>query len=264
MTIKDLRAIGQKLIERIPRYRFSEDARKMIQIGASGDKTFPMDRAAEEIILSHLESLNEPLHIVSEEYGFKDISSGGLSVLIDPIDGSKNAISGIPIFSTSIAVADGDRIGDIFLSYVVNLISGDEYWAEGGRGACMNGKRISTEESDDINVILYEAQVPKRDLPEILPLLSLGNRARCIGSTALDLAYLAYGAVSAFVCPSPSRSFDFGGGWLLVKEAGGIFTDMKGNDLEHIRIGVERTVPLLASANERVHERALMTLSRDG
>ncbi len=260
MKIEDLKAIGRKLLEVVPQYRFATDAKEVIRVGASGDETFHIDKTAEEIIISHLESLNEPFHIVSEEYGFKDIKRGGMRVLIDPIDGSKNAISGLPIFCTSIAIADGDRIGDIFLSYVINLISGDEFWAESDKGAYLNGKKMKTQESDEINVILYEAQKPSRDLPEILPLLSLSKRVRCLGATALDLAYLSYGAVSVFVCPSPSRSFDFGGGWLLVEESGGIFTDIRGNGLENVEIGINTASPLMATANEKIHKKALEVL----
>ncbi len=260
MEVEDLKAIGRKLLKTVPKYRFTADVRKAIQVGASGDKTFRIDKIAEDIILSHLESLNEPFHIVSEELGIKDIKHGGVRVLIDPIDGSKNAISGLPVFCTSIAIADGDRIGDIFLSYIINLTSGDEFWAERDTGAYLHGKRIKTQESEAINVVLYEAQKPRRDLPEILPLLSLSNRARCFGAIALDLAYLSYGSGSVFVCPSPSRSFDFGGGWLLVKEAGGIFTDIRGKEVENVEIGMKKAAPLMASANERIHRKALNAL----
>jgi myo-inositol-1(or 4)-monophosphatase len=90
-----------------------------------------------------------------------------------------------------------------------------------------------------------------------MPLISLCNRARCFGSTALDMAFLAQGAVSALIVPSPSRSFDFAAGYLLVREAGGIVTDLDGREIDQVKIGVERSTPLLASANEEVHKKAL-------
>ncbi len=257
MKIEDLRNIGSKLLEMVPRYRFAEDSQVALKKGASGDKTFPMDKDAEDIIFASLEGLNEPFHIVSEEHGCKDIGEGGLNVLIDPIDGSKNAISGLPIFSTSIAVSDGNTIGDIFMSYVVNLISGDEFWAEKGKGAFLNGRKIRTQDSDELMVILFEAQQPARDIKGIIPLLSRFRRTRCMGSVALDLAYLSNGSASVFVNPFDSRSFDFGGGWLLVQEAGGVFTDMLGRPMEDSEIGFDHTSPLLASANEKIHSRVL-------
>jgi myo-inositol-1(or 4)-monophosphatase len=241
----------------VPRYRFAEDSQVAVKKGASGDKTFPMDKEAEEIIFASLEGLNEPLHLISEEHGRKDIGKGGLNILIDPIDGSKNAISGLPLFSTSIAVAEGDMIGDIVMAYVINLVSGDEFWAEKGKGAFLNGKRITTLRSDELSVILYEAQQPARDIPKILLLLSQFRRVRCMGSVALDLAHLAMGSASVFISPFDSRSFDFGGGWLLVKEAGGVFTDLSGDSMEEIEIGLDHISPLLASANETIHSKVM-------
>ena len=181
MKIEDLRNIGKKLLEVIPGYRFAVDARVVIKTGASGDKTFLMDKRAEEIIMSSLESLGEPFHIVSEEEGITHVGRGGLYVIIDPIDGSKNAITGLPIFSTSIAVASGNRIGDVFLGYVMNLVSGDEFWAEKSKGAHLNGKKIRTQQSDELILALYEAQNPKRDIRSVLPLLSECRRTRCLG-----------------------------------------------------------------------------------
>ena len=260
MKIEDLRNIGKELLEVISGYRFAEDSQVVIKKGASGDKTFPMDKKAEEIILSSLESLGEPFHIVSEEEGIINVGRGGLYVIIDPIDGSKNAITGLPIFSTSIAVSSGNRIGDVFLGYVINLVSGDEFWAEKGKGAYLNGKRIRTQQSDDLKIALYEAQRPARDIQRVLPLLSECTRTRCLGSMALDLAHLAMGSASVFASPFDSRSFDFAGGWLLVREAGGVITDITGSALDNEEIGLDHSVPILASANESLHRKALEVL----
>ena len=233
-----------------------------IGVGAAGDKTYPVDKRAEDIILSGLDDSGESLTIISEEVGIKEIKGGGKRVLIDPIDGSRNAISGIPFYCTSIAVADGNTMGDIESAYVVNLVNGDEFWAEKGRGAFLNGKRIFTQENDELYLIAYEAQHPSNDIPRITSLLFKSRKTRCLGATALDLAYLAFGAISIFVTPSLSRSFDFASGWLLVREAGGIFTDIKGNSIENIEISLKRSSSLLASGNEKLHEKALRLLSQ--
>jgi len=229
---------------------------------AAGDKFFPVDRRAEEIILSGLTELGEPLTIISEEAGIIDMHGGGTRVIIDPVDGSKNAICGIPLFSTSIAIADGDTIGDIQLSYVINLITGDEFWAEKCSGAFLNGELIHTQDDEKFDLALYEAQSPARDIDRIMPLLSKSRKTRCLGSTALDMAYLSLGAASVFVSPSPSRSFDFAGGWLLIKEAGGVVTNTEGEDIVNIPLGLERSSTLLASANQRLHDKAVKLLSK--
>jgi myo-inositol-1(or 4)-monophosphatase len=233
-----------------------------IGVGAAGDKTYPVDKRAEDIILSGLDNSGESLTIISEEVGIKEIRGGGKRVLIDPIDGSRNAISGIPFYCTSIAVADGDTLRDIESAYVVNLVNGDEFWAEKGKGAFLNGERIFTQGNDELYLTAYEAQNPQKDILRIAPILFKSRKTRCLGATALDLAYLAFGAISVFVTPSLSRSFDFASGWLLVREAGGIFTDIKGNSIENLEISLKKSSSLLAAGNEELHKKALNLLSK--
>jgi len=262
MDIRILRTIREKLLRRLSETRINPLSQKALGVGAAGDKTFPIDKIAEDIIISELESSGLPLSLISEEYGRKELHGGGRRVLIDPIDGSKNAISGIPFYCTSLAIAEGDTIGSISMAYVVNLINGDEFLAEKGKGAFLNNERISTQGDDEFHLIAYEAQVPGRDIPRIIPLLSKAHKTRCLGATALDLAYLSQGAVSVLVNPSLSRSFDFAGGWLLIKEAGGVFTDTKGDSLDGIDLGLEKSAPLLASGNQRLHDKALALLGK--
>ncbi len=260
MKIEDLRQIGSRLMKEVPALKHSPDLRRSLGTGAAGDKTFPIDRRAEEIIIAGLDSCGEPCTVISEEAGFVDIRGGGLRVIIDPVDGSKNAIAGIPFFCTSIAVASGDTMDSVFMSYIINLLTGDEFWASKSSGAFMNGSPITTQKDDILYLVAYEAQVPARDLPHMLRLLSGARKTRCFGSTALDLAYLACGAVSVFACASASRSFDFAAGWLLVKEAGGTVTDTGGNEIKDVALGIRRASPLLASGNGMLHRKALHLL----
>ncbi len=261
MDIKDLRKIGARLIKEVSGLRLSPDVKIPLGIGAGGDKTFRIDQKAEEIVLAGLTSMKEPLTVISEELGTIELNGGGIRVVIDPIDGSKNAISGIPVFCTSIALSSGEKLSEVTLSYVIDLVSGDEFWAEKGGGAFLNGERLHSQPDDELYLAAYEAQSPARDIPSIMPLLSRARKTRCLGSTALDLAYLASGSVSVFVCPSPSRSFDFAGGWLIVKEAGGTITNMEGEDIGGTLLGLKRSSPILAAGNRELHRKALSLLA---
>lgn len=242
--------------------RKSGDVQTSLGTGAAGDKTFEIDRKAEDIIIAGFRSLGEPLTLISEEAGVLDMGGGETVVIVDPIDGSKNAISGIPFYCTSIAVAEGKTIGDIRYAYVLNLISGDEFWAEDGRGAFLNGRSLRAQQDEELYLTAYEAQSPARDIPLILPLLSRSRKTRCLGAIALDLSYLAAGAVSVFVSPSSSRSFDFAAGYLIARESGGVFTDTTGRDIQEVRLGLERSSTLLASGNEGLHQKALNILQK--
>ncbi len=262
MNINDLKIIGKRLRKEISPLAGKLSENVPIGKGASGDMTYPIDKKAEDIIFEEIEKLEKPVTLVSEEYGIKELKGGGAKLLIDPVDGSKNAIFGVPCFSTSIALVEGESIKDISIGYIINLANGDEFWAEKGKGSLLNGEPVKTQRDEGFNVIAYEAQAPKNDIPKIIPLLALFRRTRCLGSIAIDMALLACGAVSVFITPTPSRSFDFAAGYLLIKEAGGVITDLSGNVIEDSAVGMAKTSPLLASGNEKLHFKALEALKR--
>lgn len=257
MDISDIRKIGLRLKKEISSHMDVLNDHASLGKGAGGDNTHPIDKLAEDLVYEELVLLGEPVTLVSEESGTGEIRGGGPKLLVDPIDGSRNAVSGIPLFSTSIALVDGDTVGQTKIGYVINLISGDEFWAIKGGGSFLNGLPIVTQEDGVLRVIAYEAQTPKTDIPVIMPLISVFHRARCFGSTALDMAFLARGAVSVFVVPSQSRSFDFASGYLLIKEAGGRVTDLDGKEIDRVEVSVDRSTPILAAANEELHRKAL-------
>lgn len=264
MNINDIRKIGARLKKEISSHMEVLSDHSSLGKGASGDTTHPIDKLAEDTVYEELERFGEPITLVSEECGTREIKGGGPRLLVDPIDGSRNAVSGIPLFSTSIALVDGDTVGQTKIGYVVNLISGDEFWAIKGKGSFLNGSPIMAQKDDVFRVIAYEAQTPKTDIPVVMPLISVFHRARCFGSTALDMAFLAQGAVSVFVVPSLSRSFDFAAGYLLIKEAGGRVTDLDGKETDGVEVSVNRSTPLLAAGNEGLHRKAVEILMRRG
>lgn len=232
--------------------------------GAGGDKTFPVDKWAEDIILAALEKAHrqgESFTLISEELGIRKFGEGGKVVLVDPIDGSNNAKTGVPFFSTSLALLNGETLSTLAVGYVINLAAGDEFWAVRGQGAFKNGKRIRTAATQGLTVVAFEASNPATDFPRMMPVLSLARRTRCFGSTALDLAYLASGAYSAFITATASRAFDYAAGMLILEEADGVITDLDGTALDHIVAGLERTVPLLATKNDATQVMALNALS---
>ena len=258
------RQIGKKMQDGLSVILAKEGGMVPLGKGAAGDKTFPVDKWAEDIVIAALERAHqagESFTLISEELGVRKFGEGEKIVLVDPIDGSNNAKSGIPFFSTSLALLNGETLSTLAVGYVINLAMGDEFWAVRAQGAYKNGKRIRTSATEGITVVAYEASSPKSDLPHIMPLLAQAKRTRCFGSTALDLSYLASGAISVFATATASRPFDYAAGMLILEEADGVITDLTGISLDHIEVGLDRTVPLLASANERLHVRVLDTLS---
>jgi len=261
VQVSDLRSIGKCLFREIGAVRLTQATAIALEKGAGGDRTFAVDKQAEDLILGAFERLGEPMSIVSEEYGLKEIRGGGQHIVVDPIDGSKNAISGLPLYCASIAVADGETVGALRLGYVINLLTGDEFWAEKGAGAFFNGVRMQTQQDSIVGAIAFEAQVPHRDLPRLLPLLNTARRVRCLGAVALDLCHVAYSSLSVFCIAAPSRAIDFSAGVLIVREAGGIVTDIEGRPIDEVALDLKRSVSLLAAGNMTLHDRALSVVS---
>ena len=257
--------IGRTMRAGIAEFLGREGGKVPLGRGAGGDKTFPVDKWAEDIVLAALERVHaqgEAFTLVSEELGIRKFGDGAVTVIVDPIDGSNNAKNGVPFFATAIALLDGDRLAGLRLGYIINLASGDEFWAVKGGGAYRNGKPIRTPDHTEITIVAFEASDPATDIPRIQPLLSAAKRTRCFGSTALDLAHLASQGMSVFVTATASRTFDYAAGMLVLAEAGGVMTDLEGRSLDDITVGIGRTVPLLAAKNAAAHAAAKALLAR--
>ena len=115
----------------------------VLRAGEGGDDTTAIDAAAELAVVERLEGLGLDLTLVSEELGLRAFGAGGgLRVVVDPIDGSVNAKRGIPFFSLSLAVAEGETMDDVFFGFVHDFGAGEEWVAERGRGAFLDGAPI--------------------------------------------------------------------------------------------------------------------------
>ena len=186
--------------------------------GLGGDETTAIDRAAEDAILERIRECAGS--IVSEEVG--RIGGEGLPlVVVDPIDGSLNAKRGIPFFSLSIAVAEGETMGDVVFGFVHDFGSGEEWTARRGEGAWLNGETLgAVRPKDEIEILSFEAtrtSLVARDAPKVA---DLAHRLRIMGSLALSLCHLAAGRVDAVCSLKPARSVDIAAGQLLCRELG--------------------------------------------
>lgn len=256
MDVGFLREIGRGFYREVSRVK-PQRYNNSLGRGASGDMTYPIDKMAEDWVISAFEREGIKVNLIAEESGETEVENSELSLIIDPIDGSKNAISGIPFFSTSIAIADGKTLDSLRIGYIINLINGDEFWAERGKGAFMNDQPIRTNQSEKPIIVAFEASNPHDSLKGILPLFKIASRVRCFGSTALDLAYLSMGALNIFVTPTPSRIFDFSAGILIATEAGAVITDIYGKSIKELEIKFNTRTTLLVSATLGLHKRAL-------
>jgi myo-inositol-1(or 4)-monophosphatase len=226
-------AAGKAAIDRYPRV---QDRAEKMGRGKGGDMSLIIDRVAEDAVFAELEALGGPLTAISEERGRVAIAGGGTTqVVIDPIDGSLNAKRGMPLYCMSIAVADGLTMGDVRYAFVHDFGTGEEWWAEHGQGAYLNGERLPVlPDVPRVEVLAIESGDPRRIARHATALAATtAHRLRLIGSIALGLCWVAGGRFDALLSLRSVRSVDAAAGQLIVREAGGValFPDIEGGDL---------------------------------
>ncbi len=194
----------------------------VLRQGEGGDETTAIDAAAEDAVVARLEGLNADFVLVSEELGERVFGAGGAThVIVDPIDGSVNAKRGIPFFSLSLAVADGPTMEDVIFGYVYDFGAREEWTAERGRGAYLNGRPLhAPPPKDPIEILSFEATTTAYIAERASSMLAVAERLRVMGSLALSLCHLAAGRVDAVCSLKPARSIDIAAAQLLVRERG--------------------------------------------
>jgi myo-inositol-1(or 4)-monophosphatase len=194
----------------------------VLRAGEGGDDTTAIDDAAERAIVARLEALSVHGLLVSEELGIRELGRGGsLRVVVDPIDGSVNAKRGIPFFSLSLAVAEGETMDDVVFGFVHDFGSGEEWVAERGAGAWLDGKPLDAPApGDPVEILAFEGTTTAF-IAQLAPaMVGVAQRLRVMGSLALSLCHLAAGRVDAVCSLKPARSIDIAAAQLLVRERG--------------------------------------------
>lgn len=229
--------------------------------GEGGDVALVIDRAAEDAILAELRATGVGLTAISEERGRVELSGGGpVHVVVDPIDGSRNAKRGIPSYSVSIAIASSSRLADVEFAYVRDCGHGEEWWAEAGRGAHLEGERLPSLQSDGrLEMVGLEFIHPALVAAAADAIVATGaERLRAIGSIALTLCYVASGRLDAMVTLAACRSVDIAAGQLILREVGGAiaFPD-DADDPMHASLGLDWRSRVFAAAGPAELQRLL-------
>lgn len=181
--------------------------------------------------------------IIAEEAGAVVNPNAEGMWIIDPLDGTTNFLHGFPQYAVSIAY----RLrGRVVVGVVYDPTKNELFTAERGNGAFLNGKRIRVSTRKEMAQALIGTGFPFRrtdDYEGFMPKFESVARSaaglRRAGSAALDLCYVACGRLDGY-WEAGLKSWDIAAGSLLVLEAGGLVTDLKGGEdyLESGRICV--------------------------
>ncbi len=230
------RAVRGELLEVFGTLKAQEKLKK----GAFGDLTVYIDKKAEEILLEKVRASSFRCSVLSEEVGLVSFGGKFPMIIADPIDGSLNAKRGIPYFSVSLALSEGESTDDVTVGYVINLSNGDEFSAVKGEGSYLNGTPIKSI-SKGFSMAVVEGLKMDTDVELISFLFKHFYRVRQMGSMALDLCYLARGSFDVLFSVVPSRIVDYAAGMLILNEADGGMFDWETGEEFSGKVGMEKS-----------------------
>jgi myo-inositol-1(or 4)-monophosphatase len=232
--------------------------------GAGGDRTVELDRTAEAEALSELRALAERGHrfsVLSEEVGLVDLGASFPRVLLDPVDGTRNAKRGLPLVASMLALLDGPELAAARLGFVVNTVSGERWHAVRDSGAFHNGSLISPmRHVPDSRIEILGLETATRELRAVPALIRGVSRLRLLGSTAIALAHTASGGIDVYCGPTRHRLFDMVAGLLMIREVGGVASDLSGASLDELPADLDTLTTVVCSAHPDLHRLALEML----
>ncbi len=202
------------------------------------------DREAEKTIINLLRK-NFPSHsILSEESGGK--IGKEYAWVIDPLDGTRNYTIGIPFFCVSIALCYKENP---VLAVILNPITKELYFAERGKGSFLNGSRIKVRKFRPLKESIILLNLGKKGFIKLDKLDKACHRLRVFGAAALELCCIAAAKGDGLIAMG-NKPWDYAAGVLIIKEAGGKVTDLKGRDWD---INTKSVI----AGNKEIHEQLL-------
>jgi myo-inositol-1(or 4)-monophosphatase len=207
----------------------TEDAGRNIRMGADGTPSKHIDLVAEECVLEHLARYPLCRTLISEEAGKVTMEGEEGTIFLDPIDGTYNAVTGIPFYALSIAYAERGVVRDAF---VRNLAGSETFTATKGKGAFLDGRPVFVSKTSSLDASALSVYGRKFDPGRAMQLGQKIRRWRLLGASALELAYVGCGRIDGFIdLRGTLRVTDAAAGMLICTEAGGKVSDLDGNPL---------------------------------
>jgi myo-inositol-1(or 4)-monophosphatase len=209
-----------------------------LQVSRKGPADFvtAADTRTEKILWNELSRARPDYGFLMEEGGRAVGKDGTRRWIIDPIDGTTNFVHGIAHFAISIGLEEN---GDIIAGLIFDPINELMFTAEKGQGAYLNERRLRVSNRLRMSDALISTGIPflgrgedtdhARFLKEMGAVMAISAGIRRFGSAALDLAYVAAGRFDGF-WESGLQPWDIAAGLLLVREAGGLVTEIDGGD----------------------------------
>jgi myo-inositol-1(or 4)-monophosphatase len=228
IALRAARRAGQIIVQALDRLD-----RVHVDEKSAADLVTSIDRRAEREIAEILADAYPRHGIIAEEGGTLRASESGASWLVDPLDGTTNFVHGIPHFAVSIALVEGHRVTH---GVVFDPIRNEVFAASRGYGAQLNDRRIRVSTCEELANAVIGTGIPYGD--KVVDLAAHGaivadlaprcRGVRRFGSAALDLCYVAAARYDGYF-EMRLKPWDMAAGALIVEEAGGLISDLRGH-----------------------------------
>ncbi|WP_232699550.1 inositol monophosphatase family protein [Brevibacillus daliensis] len=206
------------------------------------------DKESEKRIIEVIHRHYPEHSIHSEEIGTV-IRGDDYVWIIDPLDGTNNFFVGHPYFSISMAL---EHQGELLLGLVYNPVTGQLFWAEKGKGAYLNGKKLSVSKKIAMNkatgsyVRGRDTLTKEQELEKTYDLTLQTKRVMRNYSPALDFCLLAHGWID-FIVMDKTNIMDVAAGILIAKEAGAVLSDWYEQPYQYEAYDPQRNVSMIVS-----------------
>ncbi len=217
---------GEILLSWIGRFKAREKA--------PSDLVTEADLASQEAIQEHLLGLFPDHGFLAEEDAAIVGENGAYRWIVDPLDGTVNYVHGVPQFAVSVALEIAGRVA---VGTVWDPIAKECFTAEAGQGAFLNGERLQTSQVERLADAMVVASFPPKiqkgsaEIENFVNVLVSCQTLRRTGSAALNLSYVAAGRFDGYWATA-TKSWDVAAGFLLVREAGGVVTNLDGGPVD--------------------------------
>lgn len=211
---------------------FGEISELQVSRKGPGDFVTAADKRVEAALFEELTRLRPGYGFLGEEQGLREGTDKTHRWIVDPIDGTTNFMHGIPVFACTVAL---ERDGEIVAGVTYNPITNDLYWAEKGKGAYHNDRRLRVSARKVMEDCLIATGLPfvgktghAQALKELHQIMQRTAGIRRLGACSLDLAMVASGQVDGY-WERGLKPWDMAAGTLLITEAGGKIGSLDGD-----------------------------------
>jgi myo-inositol-1(or 4)-monophosphatase len=219
-----------------------------------GDLVTQADFESDSYIVGRIREAYPEDGILTEESGSVKLPKGERTWIVDPLDGTRNFVQGIPFFCVSIALLEGNRP---IAGAVYDPVHDEMFHAVEGGGAFLDAGPIKVSDQSDPRIMVVnlawsrEGITHRRFMGYAERVVARTHYWRRLGAAALTMCYVASGRMDAVIAPG-LRPWDAAAGTLIIREAGGVVSDLRGKP-----VNLARRFPDVLAANPVLHQRLL-------